>query len=86
MQICGIFPRDVTELFSAKLMSIKFVDAATGKLCVIHANNTSGVTLARLFTEYDKCDSRVRPLVIMFRYFAKVGKILKIKNLPNGNE
>lgn len=60
------------ESFSSKAVSLRFTDSFTGKNCIIHVNNSSGVMLAKLFSEYDKCDQRVRPLVTMFRHFAKV--------------
>ncbi|CAL8149391.1 unnamed protein product [Orchesella dallaii] len=62
----------VREVYTPKCVSIHFEEEKTRAPCVIHFNNTSGVLAAQLFAEYDKIDPRVKPLVLCFRYWARV--------------
>lgn len=75
--------RHVEESYSTKKPIIEFdivqihAQREVIEKGVIHFNNTSAVWLGRLFEEYDLISPRVRPIVIAFRYFARV-RFLKI--------
>ena len=68
--IVNYFNRNVK--LDLKYMQIMFLDGTSGRDCVIHINNSTGVLTAQIFTELDRIDERVRPLVTAFRYWAMV--------------
>jgi len=74
--VISSFLRDVGE--GHHVLQIKFKDIEADRDCSIQVNNISGTLLAQLFHEYDKLDSRVRPLVVAFRNWANVRSFLQI--------
>ena len=69
---------DVTADFHAKMPVISAVAHCDTESYRVHiiVNNPQSVETSRLLSIYSQLDPRVRPLVIAFRYWAKVCTVL----------
>ncbi|KAI8982392.1 hypothetical protein BDF20DRAFT_912560 [Mycotypha africana] len=63
--------QDVEAIVNAKVPICKFVDPVTGIRCDINTHNVLGLENTKLIGQYIDMDKRVRPLLMVIKYFVK---------------
>jgi DNA polymerase sigma len=68
---------NVLPLASARVPIVKFMDPASNISCDVCINNLLALSNSRLLADYTSLDARVRPLVLIVKYWAKRRQINK---------
>ena len=77
LSIAGYFKRVKSE-FSAKVPCVNFMASDQNIRCQVAVSNALSVKTSELLAVYANLDPRVKSLVVLFKYWAKVGTILQV--------